>query len=110
MAATGAMVELLLNGVWTDVTARTYLRDRITITRGRQDQGARVDPGSCTITFNNKDGRFSPRNPVGPYYGLIGRNTPVRVSAAGGTPWLGVDQGASPAHQATTPDATALHV
>jgi hypothetical protein len=110
MAATGAMVELLLNGVWTDVTARTYLRDRITITRGRQDQGARVDPGSCTITFNNKDGRFSPRNPTGPYYGLIGRNTPVRVSAVGGTPWLELPALGPARVRATTPDAAALDI
>lgn len=109
MPATGAMVELLLGTTWTDVTARTYLRDRITITRGRQDQGARVDPGSATITFNNKGGYFSPKNPLGPLYGLIGRNTPVRISAAGGAPWLALP--ASPSGvQATTPDAAPLRI
>jgi hypothetical protein len=103
------MVELLLNGTWTDMTARTYLRDPIRITRGRQDQGARVDPGSCTLTLNNKGGYFSPRNPLSPLYGLIGRNTPVRVSAAGGAPWLGLPKIATGV-QATTPDAAALHI
>lgn len=110
MPATGAMVELLLGGTWTDVTARTYHRDTIRITRGRQDQGARVDAGSCTITLNNKDGRFSPRNPTGPYYGLIGRNTPVRVSAVGGTPWLGLPAAGPARVRASTPDAAVLDV
>jgi hypothetical protein len=108
--ATGAMVELLLNSVWTDVTAYTYHRDLIRITRGRQDQGARVDPGSCTFTLNNKDGRFSPRNPLGAYFGQIGRNTPVRVSAVGGAPWLNEQAGALTRVRASTPDAAALHV
>lgn len=110
MAVTGAMVELNLGGTWTDVTTWLYHRDRIRISRGRQDQGTRVDAGSCQFTLNNKGGRFSPRNPVGPYYGLIGRNTPVRVSAVGGKPWLGMTPGVLPVNQAITPDATALHI
>lgn len=109
MPVTGAMVELLLGGAWTDQTARTYHRDTIRITRGRQEQGARVDPGSCTITFNNKGGYFSPRNPTSPLYGLIGRGTPVRVSAVGGTPWLG-QPNAGTRQRASTPDASALDI
>lgn len=109
MPQTGAMVELQLAGTWTDVTPRAYLRAPIRITRGRQDEGARVDPGSCTITLNNKGGYFSPRNPLSPLYGLIGRNTPVRVSTVAGSPWLdlppsGID------HRASTPSTTALNV
>ncbi|MFI0897758.1 hypothetical protein [Streptomyces sp. NPDC020983] len=104
------MVEIQAGGTWADITDRVYLRDRIRITRGRQDQGSRVDPGSCSLTLNNKDGRFSPRNPRSPLYGQIGRNTPVRVSAAGGTPWLGVPADPDPRARASTPDASALDI
>lgn len=76
-------VELQLGGTWTDVTPYTYLRDRIQIVRGRRDEAGSFEPSECQLTFNNRGGRFSPRNPTGPYYGLLGRNTPVRVSAGG---------------------------
>jgi hypothetical protein len=99
------MVELDLDGTWTDITDRVYLRDRISITRGRQDQGSRVDPGSCTLTLNNKQGYFSPRNPLSPLYGLIGRNTPIRVSAVGGDPWLDLDGTADHIASAAATDA-----
>lgn len=77
-------VELYYSGGWQDITAYTYTRDQITITRGRSDMHQRISPSTCTITLNNRDGRFSPRNPVGALYGLIGRNTPLRVSVTHG--------------------------
>ncbi|MGW3571221.1 hypothetical protein ACWDSL_46335 [Streptomyces sp. NPDC000941] len=83
----GAVIELFLGGAWVNITGDVYLRDRITITRGRADEGARVDAGRCTLTINNGSGRYSPRNPMSPYYGLLGRNTPLRINitTAGGT-------------------------
>lgn len=108
MPATGAMVELQLGSTWTDVTADVYLRDGLRITRGRQDQGARVDPGSCSFTLNNKGGRYSPRNPLSPLYGQIGRNTPVRVSVPGPSTYLTLN--GSTTSYASTPDAAALDI
>jgi hypothetical protein len=109
MPATGAMVELLLGSTWTDVTQYVYHRDRIKITRGRQDEGATVQPSSCTLTVNNKGGRFSPRVATGPYFGQIGHNTPLRVSVAAGTPFLnhppsGTDR------RVSTPSTAALQI
>jgi hypothetical protein len=80
-------VELFLNGSWTDITSYVMTRDgneKVVITRGRSSEGASTDPASCQFQLNNRDGRFSPRNPVGPYYGVIGRNTPLRVSVPDG--------------------------
>lgn len=73
-------VELYLGGTWVDITSYVYYRDMIRITRGQAAEATQVDPSSCQFTVNNRDGRFAPRNPAGAYYGLIGRNTPVRVS------------------------------
>lgn len=77
-------------GVWTDITSYVYDRDdsAINIVRGRQDEGGGTQPATCNLTLNNRDGRFSPRNPTGPYYGKIGRNTPIRISALIGSPRL----------------------
>lgn len=77
----GLTVELYLGSLgWTDVSAYVYYRDRVRISRGRPNESSRVQPQTCSMTLNNGDGRFSPRNPVGAWYGLIGRNTPIRVS------------------------------
>ncbi len=74
------VVELFYSGAWQDISAFVDDRAPISITRGRHDEGTSVDPSSCTLTLNNRDGRFSPRNPTSPLYGLIGRNTPLRVT------------------------------
>lgn len=76
-----AIVEISVAGVWTNVS--TYVasvRDSVRITRGRQDEQSGLEASKATFSLNNRDGRFSPRNPNGAYYGSIGRNTPVRIS------------------------------
>ncbi|WP_282792092.1 hypothetical protein [Streptomyces sp. CC224B] len=75
----GVRVELLL-GAWQDITGDVFTQSPVTITRGRPDQGARTDAATCTFVLDNRTGRYSPRNPHSDLYGLIGRNTPVRVS------------------------------
>ena len=80
-------VEMYLSGQWTDVTGFVMVRDEngnITITRGRRDEGSTTEQSTCTLILNNRDGRWSPRYPAGLYYGIIGRNTPVRVSVPDG--------------------------
>ncbi|MEU0369111.1 hypothetical protein ABZ070_02405 [Streptomyces sp. NPDC006283] len=101
------LVELLLNGTWTDISQFVYTREPITITAGRTDEGQRVEPSRCQLTLNNRDGRFSARNPMSPYYGQIGRNTPIRVSVPGDDPYLLIDGDSS---IATTPDTAALDI
>lgn len=80
-------VEILIDGVWIDITEYVMVRDdngNISVTRGRRDEGSQTDQSSCRMTLNNRDGRWSPRNPSGPYFGKIGRNTPIRVSVPNG--------------------------
>lgn len=81
------MIELFIDGVWVDITSLVMVRDgsdRISISRGQRDEGARAEQSTCRLVLNNRDGRFSPRNPTGPYYGKLGRNTPLRVSVPDG--------------------------
>lgn len=102
------LIELFVSGTWTDITPDVYTRDGIRISRGRSDYGQRTDPGTCTLTLNNRLGRYSPRNPLSPYYGLIGRNTPLRVSVLAGSVFLDVPEDRSA--RSNTPDHASLDI
>jgi hypothetical protein len=102
------LIELFVSGAWTDITADVYTRDGIHISRGRSDYGQRTDPTTCTLTLNNRSGTYSPRNPLSPYYGLIGRNTPIRVSVLAGSVFLDVPEDAFA--RATTVDHADLDI
>lgn len=101
--------ELNLAGSWTDISPEVYVRDPKQITRGLRDLGSTADPTSLSLTLNNKGGKYSPRNAMSPLFGLIGRNTPVRVSVPQvGDHFLQLD--GDIAHFASTPDTAALDV
>lgn len=73
-------VELFVVGLWIDITSDVYVRGGITISRGRKDEQSRAEPSSCQLVLDNRSGNYSPRNPVGAYYGYLGRNTPIRLN------------------------------
>jgi hypothetical protein len=74
------VIELNLNGTWTDISNFVYFRDPIQISDiGRPNESSTIQPGQCTLTLNNRDGRFSPKNAAGAYYPYIQRNTQLRV-------------------------------
>jgi hypothetical protein len=77
------VVEIQMDGEWVDVTGDVLVRDPVTITRGRQDESARVAPSQCTFTLRNIDGKYTLRNPSSPYYGKLSREAPVRVRFPG---------------------------
>ena len=80
-------IEIYYSGAWHDITADVNELDGITITRGRQNEGKQPDPARCNLTLRNPAGTYSPRNPNSALYGLIGRNTPIRVLAYVGGAW-----------------------
>lgn len=80
-------VELLVSGTWVDITSFVMTRDgsqNVAITRGQQDEATRANPMRVQFQLNNRDGRFSPNNPLSPLYGLIARNQQLRVSVPNG--------------------------
>lgn len=109
------VVQALLDGVtWTDITAKTYTRQIASVRRGRPNEGSSAEPSSVDAVVNNKDGRFSPRNPSGPYYGQIGRGTQLRVGITETSGWLNLPGpiGVTPAggQYLTTSDKAALDI
>lgn len=81
MAKQPVAVELFYNSAWN--AAETYTRDGIATRRGLADESLEVEPGQAGLSLDNRDGSKNPANPLSPLYGLIGRNTPIRVSVGG---------------------------
>jgi hypothetical protein len=100
--------DLNLGGTWTNVSPDVYVRDAKRITRGLRDQGSAADPASLTLTFNNRSGKYSHKNATSPLFGLIGRNTPIRLSVPGPTSYLQLD--GRDGNFASTPDTAALDI
>jgi hypothetical protein len=87
MAKHTILLEAFYDGDWHAVP--TSNRDEVRVTSGRQDQLQRLSPSEMTVTINNRDGVYSPRNPESPLYGKIGRNTRVRLTVDGGVEFVG---------------------
>ncbi|MFJ6615462.1 hypothetical protein ACIQPT_34880 [Streptomyces sp. NPDC091289] len=100
--------EFQIGGTWTDVSSDVRESEPITIERGAKNESAKGSPSKCTLKLNNRDGRYSPRNPMSPYYGLIGRNTPIRVSVKGPESYLRLEGNTS--SYARTPDIADLDI
>lgn len=103
-----AKVELQL-GTWTDITSYVLQRDgtqpAIQCQRGRPDETTTANPAQASMQWNNRDSRFTIRNPAGPYYGLLGRNTPVRISVPAPATYLRIEDD-STSFARTTPVLT----
>jgi hypothetical protein len=95
--ALGLKAEIQLAGTWTDISQ--YLQHdaqdssshpaAVTITRGRQDELATsAVPSQATFKAWNADGRFCTRNPLGPYYPNLTRNTNIRFSVPAPSTYL----------------------
>lgn len=85
LALSADLTASWLTWQWEDVTPYVRYADGITISTWRRDESARVTPGTGGLRFDNRDGRFSRRNPTGPYYGKLSRNTPIWVQVDAGS-------------------------
>jgi hypothetical protein len=66
-------VQLFISGAWVDVPITDLEDDGVTLHRRAGGTG------SARFSLRDATGKWSPRHPASPYYGLIGRGTPVRV-------------------------------
>ncbi|MFD3646391.1 hypothetical protein ACFWUT_23265 [Streptomyces cyaneofuscatus] len=101
--ALGLRAELQLGGSWVNITKDVFTREPIRIVHGTANEGAQPDPAACSLLLNNAGGRYSPRNAMGPHYGLLNRNVPLRITVPAAESWLRLDGG-----YAATPHSAAL--
>jgi hypothetical protein len=101
-------VELFYSGAWQPVPDTDIAADGITVTYGRSAEGRDSDPASMSLRLRNQTGKYSPRNPASPLYGLAGRNTPIRWWVEHGAPWFSQD--GTTTGTLSTPDSAALSI
>lgn len=74
------IADLFLSGGWRDVSADIRGASGISTVRSRRGGGTKSQASSCIFTLNDRNGDYSPRNPLGQWYGFIGQATPVRIA------------------------------
>ncbi|GGN46808.1 hypothetical protein [Streptomyces fuscichromogenes] len=99
--------ELMLGGVWTDVSHRVRTASDMSGTRGRSSWGSEPDPAKYVFSLDNRDGAFSQGYPLSPYYRQLRRNTPVRIFAPATTSHLEI---LDTTGTVTTPHQAALNI
>jgi hypothetical protein len=72
---------------WTDISNYVRFTSGISTRQGRADEQSTVSTSAGQLTLDNRDGRFSRRNPNSPYFGSLTFNTPI---------WATVDPGSGP--------------
>jgi len=65
---------------WLDITSRVRTEDGVSYSRGYSPDSTVLAPGTLDLVLDNRDGEYSPRNTASGKFGLLGRNTPIRVS------------------------------
>lgn len=70
--------ELYIVDEWVPVTEYIRQKPSVTIERGYDNENASPRPSTFDSVWNDPDGRWNRRNPMGPYYGKLGKNMPFR--------------------------------
>jgi hypothetical protein len=74
-----------LTWAWQDITDKVRFDLGISLETGRRENSGSVSTARGVLKLDNRDGRFSRRNPTGPYYGLLSKNTPIWVTVDAGS-------------------------
>lgn len=62
---------------WTDISDYVRHDASVRLRMHRQNEGGYASTCTATATLDNRDGRFSRRNPYGAYFGTLTMNTPI---------------------------------
>jgi hypothetical protein len=87
-------IEILLKGVWVDMTASSsgligggtidrLIDQQIGLSWGQQDETSQVQPASVSVKLDNRDGRLTPGNPRPPWWPDVDLGTQFRILVDG---------------------------
>lgn len=110
-----AVVELRINNAWVDITSDCRIEDAgggLTINQGVPAEGSVADPAQIQLAVNNTGGKYTSRNPTGPYYGYLDRNVGIRAGVRQSVCFLDTagDAGAGYGGSASTVDSAGLSI
>jgi hypothetical protein len=74
------VTKLFLNSDWRDISGDVRAAGGLDINRGRKSEDSTSPPQTCTFVLDNSSGAYTERDPMGTWYGYLGRNTPIEVS------------------------------
>jgi hypothetical protein len=80
--STNLGVELFYSDAWNH--ARSYPRQTVKASWGLRDEGDAMVPAKANAQLDNRELNYSPDDARSPLYGLVGRNTPGRITRAPG--------------------------
>jgi hypothetical protein len=89
VAKQNVKVELFYSSAWNDWTDSTRVASGIAINRGISNPGDEATPATATLTFDGRTGTLNPKNAGSSLYGLIGQNTPIRVTVGTSVRFVG---------------------
>lgn len=72
------LVEILINGTWTDITRYVLQRQNSSVNRGAGGEDNSMPPTTMQLLLRNDDGRFSQDNPTSPYWPYLQQSCQVR--------------------------------
>lgn len=72
-----------------DISGYVVATAGVTKTWGKATQFEKAGPGTISLTLDNTDGRFTPGNTAGAYYGKIVKNAPITLWVAGSQVFVG---------------------
>lgn len=72
------LVEILINGTWTDITRYVLQRQASVVNRGAGGEDNSMPPSTMSLLLNNGDGRFAQDNPTSPYWPYLKQACQVR--------------------------------
>ena len=81
-------LDTVVDADFTDISA--YVRDAISVNRGRGSETDSFNTGTMQLTLDNRDRRFDPEYSAGPYFGnlLPMRHVRLRLTYSGSTSYL----------------------
>lgn len=89
MASHDAVIELYYSAGWHDVSTAVRNQVELHIERGIKNPGDEATPATLTLTFEGRTGTYNPRYAAGTLFGLIGPNTPIRVTLDASVRYVG---------------------
>ncbi|HEX6579221.1 MAG TPA: hypothetical protein VF082_12725 [Jiangellaceae bacterium] len=79
--------ELFYDGDWHELD--NVLAEPFDMVRGRSSEDDTTPAQRVRLHLHDPDQRYNPLNPTSPLWGLVGPNTPLRISVDGTARWCG---------------------